>query len=102
MDGRAWPVQSSRDVLVPSGKHTLTPAVTPAPVLLTDFNGEIRSAVSTPSSTEVAYFSRSRTIAVLAKPVSSIEVDGAQLQNPDRQGAAVLLPVGQHVVTFSR
>jgi hypothetical protein len=50
---------------------------------------------------DLAYTSRSRAVAVLASPVSSIELDGAAL--PKRADSnAVLLPAGQHVVTLIR
>ncbi len=101
LDGRAWPIQNSHDVLVPAGKHTLTAGSAPAPVTVADFNGQIQSAAASRASTEIAYFSRGRAIAVLAAPISSIEVDGVP-QRSSMCGSAVLLPAGQHVVTFTK
>lgn len=101
VDGSMWPLQSDRNVLVPAGRHTLTVGIAPAPVTIADFNGQIESAVSMHSASEIAYISRSRAIAVLATPVSSIEVDGAPF-HWQRCGQAVLLPAGQHVATFMR
>jgi hypothetical protein len=71
-------------------------------VRIANFNGQIQSADVARDSTEISYSSRSRAIAILAAPVSCVEIDGAPLQNPDRQGRAVLLPAGQHVVTFTK
>ncbi|HEX7358959.1 MAG TPA: hypothetical protein VF283_00570 [Bryobacteraceae bacterium] len=102
LDGRVWPIQNSHDVLVPAGKHTLTAGSAPASVTVSDFNGQIQSAEASRASTEIAYFSRSRAIAVLAAPVSCVEIDGTPLQNPDREGGAMLLPAGQHVVAFTK
>lgn len=101
LDGHVWPVQSARNVLVPAGEHILTPGLAAAAVTIDGFNGEIRSAVATAFATEIAYTSRSRAIAILAAPVSSIAVDGAP-SHAELCGQAVLLPAGQHVVAFNR
>ncbi len=101
IDGRLWPVGDGNWLLVPSGRHQITPAVKPADIGLRDFNGEIRSAVSSLGRTEIAYASRTRAIAVLAKPVPWIEVDGVRLKD-DPCGDSVLLPAGEHVLTLRR
>ncbi len=53
---------------------------------------------------DIAYESRSRAVALLGTPVSKIEVDGVALARPasDTDGMSVLLPAGQHIVTFIR
>jgi hypothetical protein len=103
IDGRVWPVHNDQFVLAPSGEHTLAAATSTSPVTLSDFNGEVQSAVVTGTRVDVSYTARSRAIAQLGSPVSAIEIDGepfwkASANNPP----SVLLPSGQHVATFSR
>ncbi len=98
MDGKTWPLQSRNFVLTPCGKHRLTPGVEQPAVTITDFNGQVQSAMVANHSVELAYTNRSRAIAVLASPVSAIELDG----QPYPVSTSVLLPAGQHLVTFKR
>jgi hypothetical protein len=98
IDGKPWPLQSRNFVLVPCGHHAFTTGVRQPPVTIADFNGEVQSASAGANSVELAYKSRSRAIAVLASPPSKVEVDG-QAYPPS---ALLLLPAGQHVVTFDR
>jgi hypothetical protein len=100
LDGSVWPLQSSTEVLVPAGKHTLRAGVTKPPLTITDFNGDILTATQTSAGVEIAYWSRSRAVAVLGQPISKMEVDGASATSP--LSSSVLLPAGEHVVTFSR
>ena len=100
IDGKTWPLETADSVLVPAGKHELTVALTQPAVLLTDFNGEITSAITAASRADVAYRSRSRAIAKLSKPVSKVEVDGVRLVATEP--TLLLLPSGEHVVTFIR
>jgi hypothetical protein len=100
LDGSVWPVQSATDVLVPAGKHALSAGVTKPPVLVSDFNGEIRSAAVIKTGVEMSYSSRSRSLALLAQPVAHIEVDGVPFGAKEK--GPVLLPSGEHVVTFTR
>jgi hypothetical protein len=102
IDGKIWPLQNTDSVLTPAGKHRLTPATARPAVTLTDFNGDVRSASSSTNRVNVAYASRSRAIATLGSPVSSVEVDGALLPLADARGPVILLPAGQHVVTFNQ
>ncbi len=103
LDGKLWPVQNSDFLLAPAGRHQLRPGVARSPLVLTDFNGEIRSAMTNNKQVDVAYTSRSRAVAILESPVLSIEVDGAPLQRQDPGDKhCVMLPAGQHVVTFIR
>jgi hypothetical protein len=101
LDGKVWPVHDARFVLVPPGEHRLTTAFEDPAVVVSDFNGEIQSAVNSKDRVDLAYTSRSRAVAVLGAPVSSIEVDGAALPKSADPGS-VLLPAGQHVVTLIR
>jgi hypothetical protein len=71
---------------------------------ITDFNGEVRSAVASQASVDVSYSSRSRAIALFGSPVSSVEIDGAPFWKriADQRTRSIVLPAGQHVVTFNR
>jgi hypothetical protein len=104
LDGKPWPVQDGKSVLTPSGKHRLSPGAERPAVSITDFNGDIRSALASNDCVDLAYTSRSRAVAVLGWPVRSIEVDGAPFVTAASSGniTSVLLPAGQHVVTFKR
>lgn len=108
MDGKAWPLESGDSVLVPAGSHILKTAAAEPAIKIADFNGGVRSAMSSVGEAELAYMSATRAIAVLDTPVSLIEVDGASYWKPEgREGTesgaeSVILPAGQHVVTFHR
>ncbi|MBV8068607.1 MAG: hypothetical protein JO270_01780 [Acidobacteriaceae bacterium] len=104
VDGKPWPVQSSDSILVPFGQHTLTPAAAKPAVTIIDFNGEVRSAVVSNNETDIAYVSGSRAIAVLERPVSLIEVDGEIYRKSEAAqiSQSIILPSGQHVVSFHR
>jgi hypothetical protein len=104
LDGHLWPIQNQNTVLVPPGKHRLTPGTEMAAVRLADFNGDLRSATNGKDSVELAYVSRSRAIAILGSDVSAIDVDGTPFWKPDAQraGSSVLLPSGEHIVTLHR
>lgn len=102
IDGHLWPLENDRFVLAPGGQHTLASAAVRPSVTIADFNGDIQSAVATGTDVELAYSSRSRAVALLGSPVSSINVDGAPFwkagANPN--AASVLLPAGHHTATF--
>ena len=104
VDGKVWPLQNDRFVFVPAGRHTLRTGVARPAVRIADFNGEVRSAAMAGEEVDLSYVSASRAIALLGSKVSSIEVDGAQYGKPGEAGGeeSVILPAGQHVVTFHR
>ncbi len=102
MDGKAWPVQDDSFVLAPSGKHRLSAAVEKPALTIRDFNGEIRSASASDKQVDVFYESRTRAIAVLSSKVARVEVDGEAYGAYAEGAGAVLLPSGQHVVSFVR
>ena len=104
IDGKLWPVQNADSVLAPAGKHRLSAATARSPITISDFNGEVRSAASSARSVELSYASRSRAVAVLGSPVSSVEVDGAPFwkASGNDNRSSLLLPAGQHVATFTR
>jgi hypothetical protein len=102
VDGRLWPIQDATTVMVPSGKHTLSPGIEKSPVMLLDFNADVRSASVGKDRVELSYSSASRAIAILGSAVSSVEVDGVPLPTlaPLDVKSSVMLPAGQHLVTF--
>lgn len=99
IDGKLWPVQSNADVLIPAGKHVVRVGTKRPSVTISDFNGDLRSATVTASEVTLAYNSRSRSIATFKTQLSEIDVDGAVVATHD---GYVLLPAGEHVVTFTR
>ncbi len=104
VDGKVWPVQNSTSVLAPAGTHTLAPATQRAGVTLSDFNGDITSGDASQNGAVLSYSSRSRAVAMLASPVSLIQIDGStfwRATGASRDGS-VMLPAGEHVVTFTR
>ncbi|MBV8863851.1 MAG: hypothetical protein JO210_00465 [Acidobacteriaceae bacterium] len=101
IDGKIWPFQNGDFVLAPSGKHRLSVAVEKPGLTINDFNGDIQSALATDKQIDVSYESRTRAIAVLSFAFSRIEVDGELYKSVGDSGA-VLLPSGQHVVSFVR
>lgn len=102
VDGRLWPIQDSTSVMVPAGKHTLSPGVEKSPVTLLDFNADVQSASIGKDRAELSYTSASRAIAILGSAVSRVEVDGVPLpaSAPLEAKCSVLLPAGQHLVSF--
>ena len=104
IDGKLWPVQNSDSVLAPAGQHRLSPGVESPGIVIADFNGELKSAVASKDRTELSYKSEMRALATLASPVSSIDIDGASFWKaaPGAVNPIIVLPPGQHVVTFTR
>jgi hypothetical protein len=108
IDGKPWPVQSSLAVLAPAGHHRLAAGLTtqgvPAPLHISDFNGDLETAQTTRTGVELSYKSRSRAIATLDAAVSAVEVDGSLYWKPlaGENAQFFVLPAGQHLVTFRR
>lgn len=104
VDGKLWPIKSGEFVLAPAGKHRLSTGTAEPSVTIADFNGEVRSAVGLQASVDVSYSSRSRAIALFGSPVSAVQVDGAPFWKrvADVHTMSIVLPAGQHVVTFDR
>ena len=100
MDGKLWPVQNARAILAPAGKHKFEASALEPGVEITDFNGDIRSAVGAKDRADLSYTSKTRALAVLANPVSRIEVDGAVFVG--KSSSSVMLPAGEHRVVFYR
>jgi len=108
IDGKPWPVQSSAAVLTPAGHHRLAPGVTTPSALaalrVSDFNGDLQTAHTTPTGIELTYKSQTRAIATLDAAVSAVEVDGSLYWRPigGEKTQFFVLPAGQHLVTFRR
>ncbi len=101
LDAKPWPVQDGEYALIPAGKHRLTAATERPVVTLTDFNGEIQSAITGKNGVDLAYVSHSRAIAKVNSPVASVEVDGVVLPKAaGSEGTSILLPAGQHLVSI--
>ena len=100
MDGKLWPVQNTRTILAPSGKHRFEASAFQPGVVIADFNGEIRSAVGAADRADVSYFSKSRAVAVLGNAVRRVEVDGVKFAGPTE--GSVVLPAGEHRAVFYR
>ena len=102
VDGEAWPAADGSAVWVPAGPHTLEAAPpTDAPHLVR-LNAELKAARRLGArGMEFSYQSAARAIAVLDRPVKTLQVDGAP-QSPEMAGPrTLLLPRGQHVVTLT-
>ncbi len=104
IDGKLWPIRNADSVLAPAGKHRLTAATGPPAIMVSDFNGDVQSASVEGNGVELSYASRSRAVAVIDSPVASVEVDGAPFWKSAsaKDIGSILLPAGQHVVTFTR
>ena len=102
IDGKIWPIQDKQSVLTPQGHHRLSAGIEKSSMTIRDFNGSIQSAISGAGRVDVSYESRSRAIAVLDSPVSTVEVDGALYKKlTSREDlSSVVLPAGQHLVSF--
>ena len=98
VDGKLWPVGNEEEVLLPAGNHRLTSAPGRLPLRVNDFNGTLQAAVAQGDRVDIAYTSRTRAIALLINGSASVEVDGAPWKSDDSN--AVMLPAGQHLVTF--
>ncbi|MBV9181453.1 MAG: hypothetical protein JO356_09075 [Acidobacteria bacterium] len=104
VDGKPWAIKNAQCILAPPGKHRISAGTSEAAITIADFNGNLRSALASQNSVDVSYTSRSRAIALVGSPVSSVEVDGAPFwKRPagDNQ-VSIVLPAGQHVATFER
>ena len=104
VNGRLWPVANTETLWLPPGPVAIEPAQTAPPLRILDFNGDLKTASAQADAVEVSYNSGHRAIAVLDRLPAAIEIDGAPAINPKWLSSsgrhALLLPKGQHVVTF--
>jgi hypothetical protein len=103
VDGQVWPVLDGETLWLPAGAHAVEASERQLALRILRFNGAIRGvSVGGDDRVQVSYSSSSRALAVLSAVPSRIEVDGVE-QDPLVAGTetqTVLLPRGQHVVTF--
>jgi hypothetical protein len=101
VDGHLWPIANSSTVWLPAGKHSIGSAPANAPILLEDFNGEIKSAGASAKSVDFSYQSSARAYAVVGTKPGKIEIDGAPAVL-EWNGNVLTLPRGQHLVTLTQ
>ena len=105
VNGRLWPVADERTLWLPPGPVAIEPSTATLPFRVLDFNGDLKTAAVRGGSVDLAYASAGRAIAVLNLRPAIVEIDGMNSTplilggGPGRY--AVLLPRGQHLVTFS-
>ena len=98
LDGKTWPVQDGERVWAPPGKHILRCAIPDAPPLVTDFTGNLESAVTKPDGVEITYNSQSRAFARLSHKPLRLLVDGREDTLVVRGRYVLQLPRGGHMV----
>jgi hypothetical protein len=105
VNGRLWPVAEERTLWLPPGPVAIEPATATLPLRVLDFNGELQTAAVRGGAVDLAYASAGRAIAVLDVRPAMVEIDGVEVSLPILDGGpgryAMLLPRGQHLVTFS-
>jgi hypothetical protein len=103
VNGRLWPVANPDTLWLPPGPVAIEPSQTAPPLRVLDFNGDLKTAAALPDSVELSYHSTHRAIAILDRLPAAVEVDGAPIAPQWLSSAgrhAILLPKGQHVVSF--
>jgi hypothetical protein len=105
VNGRLWPVADEQTLWLPPGPVAIEPAAVELPLRVLDFNGDLKSAAVQGGTVDLAYASSGRAIAVLDRRPVTVEIDGAMAKPPILEAGAgrfaVLLPRGQHLITFS-
>jgi hypothetical protein len=91
-----WPAADDQTLWLPAGPHAIEAAPTSSSPRLLYLNADLKSA-HTLSATriEFSYQSASRGIAILDRPIKSIQIDGVDAP------LKLLLPRGQHVITIT-
>jgi hypothetical protein len=100
VDGKLWPLASDTVILLPPGAHAIEAAARPAPIRITHFTGDLKSASATATRVEFSYQSSARALATLDHHPAKLEIDGAEAA-PQFEGDTLILPKGQHVVTLA-
>jgi len=103
VNGRLWPIANPDTLWLPPGPVAVEPAQQAPPLRILDFNGDVKTASAYSGAVEISYNSSHRAIAVLDRLPGAVEIDGSLasvewLKAKDRH--VILLPKGQHVVTF--
>ena len=99
VNGRAWPVWDGETVWLPPGSFVLEPSGESEP-LVTDFSGDLRTAIITGRGVEISYQSGSRAIARLKRPLKRLEIDGQEVAPSMLSEGVLALPRGQHLVSL--
>jgi hypothetical protein len=91
-------VQSSTELRLPAGLHTIEPAPRRDGIALIDLNAKLRSATAESGKRmEFEYSSDSRAIARFDRKPTRLEIDG--VATAASSGDVVLLPRGDHRIT---
>jgi hypothetical protein len=104
VNGRLWPVHSDTMLWLAAGPNVVEPAPKDAPLLMVDFNGDLRSASAVADGLRFAYQSSARALALLNARPRKFEIDGAPSDPKLREsgsGFVLTLPRGQHVVQLT-
>ena len=101
VDGRPWPLISTEGVVwLPPGAHVLEDGGSAPALRIERFNCDIRAAALLGSRIEMSYRSQARALVTLNIRPVRIEVDGEEYQPQWFGERTLVLPRGQHVVTF--
>jgi hypothetical protein len=96
VDGLPWPAADDQTLWLPAGPHAIEAAPASQSPRLLYLNADLKSAHTLSATTiEFSYQSASRAIALLDRPLKSIQIDGVDAPTTS------LLPRGQHVVTIT-
>lgn len=104
VSGHLWPIHSDRFVWLPAGSNTIEPAPKDAPLRISDFSGELRTATALNDGLRFSYDSSARVFAVLNARPAKLQIDGAATDPQVRDcgaGFLLTLPRGQHVVQLT-
>jgi hypothetical protein len=94
VDGRPWAAVDGNDIIVPSGKHTITPSPGVAGPHVTAFNGDLQSATGSNKQIRIAYVSSGRALATLDCDAAGLLIDG-EVATLHRVGRTLILPGGE-------
>lgn len=105
VDGRSWPAQADREVLVPQGRHSLTATSTAPPgrQRLLYVSGELLGAAFIHDGISLSYESPSRCLMIVKEPAASVMVDGRAVAcdfQPATSGYYFFGPRGRHHLTL--
>jgi hypothetical protein len=96
VDGLLWPAADDQTLWIPAGPHAIEHAPASSSPRLLYLNADLKSAHSLSAARiEFSYQSASRAIAILDRPLKSIQIDGVDAP------LSLLLPRGQHVITIT-
>ncbi len=102
VDGQLWPVRNPTTIWLPAGAHTIEPAESSDHPRIVHLNADLKAArVVNAETIEFFYASSARAIAILDRPVSGVQIDGADQPVQNAGPFTIILPRGQHLVTIS-